>query len=101
MHGDTWQLQEAKARFSEVVRAVKRKKKPQIITVHVKKEVMVVPYQESQDKKLRRNKKKFMTAGELLRNSSVNIKLSSEEIEQLFARDRSMCARERDEPLFD
>jgi prevent-host-death family protein len=41
----SWQLQEAKNRFSEVVKAAKTKG-PQIITVHGKEEVAVVSISE-------------------------------------------------------
>ncbi len=49
-----WQLQEAKNRLSEVVRAAKTKG-PQVITVHGKEEVAVVSIEELRQLKRRGN----------------------------------------------
>ncbi len=43
-----WSLQDAKAQLSEVIRRV-QSDGPQIVTVHGRKTVMVVPYVERQD----------------------------------------------------
>ena len=46
--GDTWQLQEAKARFSEVFRLA-RSRGPQRITRHGKEAVVVIPAEDFED----------------------------------------------------
>ena len=43
-HRTSWQLQEAKAKFSDVVKATASK--PQIITVHGKETAVVISYDE-------------------------------------------------------
>jgi antitoxin Phd len=60
----TWQLQEAKAKFSEVVRLAANE--PQEITVHGESKVVVIASSEYQ--KLKRAKKQ-LPLGEFLRSS--------------------------------
>jgi prevent-host-death family protein len=99
MHNDTWQLQEAKARLSEVLRAVKERKTPQVITVHGKKEVMVVPYRKTRAKSPVGPKKPKTVLDAM--KAFGDIKLTRKELEMLFGRDRSAKARGTDESLFD
>jgi antitoxin Phd len=67
MHYDTWQLQEAKAKFSQLLD--KCQKEPQLVTRHGEAAAYVVSAEQF-DKIIGKGKKqKKMTAGEFFRKS--------------------------------
>ena len=102
MHNDTWQLQEAKAKLSEVIREAGIK--PQCVTYRGTETAYVVSPGVMHEYEML---KKSKSEGKKPRNWSElsaplrKLKMSRKEVEALFGRDRKASARGTDEPLFD
>jgi prevent-host-death family protein len=86
----TWQLQEAKAKFSQVVEKA-MKGEPQLVTKHGEKAVVVLDYEAYQRLEPKKAAFQGMSAWEALRKGAPM--LSDEEI-ALFERDRTTTMRE-------
>ena len=87
-HNPTWQLQEAKSRFSEVVELAEHQ--PQVVTKHGKPAVAIISFDDFL--KFQASK---MTALQALMPSRSGI-LTDEEVDTLFKRDRDTRLREID-----
>lgn len=93
--GSTWQLQEAKAKLSEVVRRA-RSEGPQTITVHGQKAVVVVDgddYERDHPASEHRSRTQF---GDTLMEVLLNAPkvYTDEEIDELFSRDPGDVGRD-------
>lgn len=67
MHNDTWQLQEAKAKFSQLLNECQ--KAPQLVTRHGEAAAYVVSAEQFAKMTGKGKKKKEMTLGEFFRKS--------------------------------
>ncbi len=91
MHDDIWKIQEMRANPGAIIRAAKRRKRPQVITVRGKKEALVMPYTDNDSAKPVPKKngagkhKKKKTLGNFLRTMP-KLGLSNDEVESLFSR---------------
>ena len=96
VQGATWQLQEAKAKLSEVVRRA-RSEGPQTITVHGEAAVVVMDRQEYERvcaSKAPRPQSRFgRTLTEILLNAP-KLDMSDKEIDEMFARNRTDFGRD-------
>jgi prevent-host-death family protein len=83
----TWQLQDAKSRFSEVVERASQGE-VQIVTKHGQNTVAIISYQEYASWKADHTTllEALRPSGELLENSDSSSDLSDTEIDALFAR---------------
>jgi prevent-host-death family protein len=85
-HNSTWQLQEAKSRFSEVVELAEHQ--PQVVTKHGRPTVAIINFEDYQ--KWQASK---MTALQALTPKRRGI-LTDEEVDTLFNRNRDTRLRE-------
>ena len=77
--GPYWQLQEAKAMFSEVVRSANRE--PQVITVHGKESAVVLSMEDY--RKLKYPKESLVSFMEQSPLASVNLELPERQSEKM------------------
>jgi prevent-host-death family protein len=87
-HDSTWQLQEAKSRFSEVVELAEHQ--PQVVTKHGRPTVAIINFEEYQKWQASRT-----TLFEALMPPNGGI-LTDEEADTIFKRDRDNRLREID-----
>lgn len=100
MHGDIWQLQEVKANPGAIIRAARRRRRPQFITVRGRKEAVVMPYREEKTEKPIHEKFKPRTLLDVMAEFP-DIGLTRKELKEMFGRSRSTKLRGTDERLFD